>query len=71
MQQEPAITAGMVMAVIYILAAFGLPVSEDQKRVLQDNLPVVLPMIAILVGWIRQMVYSPATVEKIREGEMV
>ena len=59
---EPAVSAGVVMAVLYILAAFGLPVSEEQKQVLQQNLPIVLPGIGALVVWIRQMVVPTAKV---------
>jgi hypothetical protein len=62
---EPAVSAGVVMALIYIAAAFGLPISEDQKRVLQDNLPIVLPGIGALVVWIRQMVTPTAKVEEL------
>lgn len=63
---EPAVSAGVVMAVIYILAAFGLPVSEEQKRVLQDNLPIVIPGIGALVVWIRQMVTPTAKVDEVK-----
>jgi hypothetical protein len=64
LRSEPALTAGAVMAVVYILVAFGLPLSPEQQEVLKANLPVVLPMIGILVGFIRQMVFAPDTVEE-------
>jgi hypothetical protein len=64
LRSEPALTAGAVMAVVYILVAFGLPLSPEQQEVLKANLPVVLPMIGILVGVIRQMVFAPDTVEE-------
>jgi hypothetical protein len=64
LRSEPALTAGAVMAVVYILVAFGLPLSPEQQEVLKANLPVVLPMIGILVGIIRQMVFAPDTVEE-------
>jgi hypothetical protein len=64
LRSEPALTAGGVMALIYILAAFGLPLSPEQQEVLKANLPVVLPMIGVLVGVIRQMVFAPDTVEE-------
>jgi hypothetical protein len=65
-QNEPALSAGVVMAVLYILAAFGLPVSAEQQAVLQQNLPIVLPGLAALVVWIRQMVTPTAKVDEVK-----
>ena len=63
---EPAVSAGVVMACLYILAAFGLPVSAEQQAVLQQNLPIVLPGLAALVVWIRQMVTPTAKVNEVK-----
>ena len=63
-QSEPAASAGVVMAIIYVLIAFGAPISPEQAQVLKDNLPIVLPGIAGLVVWIRQMVTPNATVQQ-------
>ncbi len=63
---EPAVSAGVVMACLYILAAFGLPVSAEQQAVLQQNLPIVLPGLAALVVWIRQMVVPTAKVDEVK-----
>jgi hypothetical protein len=68
LKSEPTAISGAIMALIYILAAFGLPLSQDQQTVLQANLPVVLPMIGILVAVIRQLVFAPDTVENIEEA---
>jgi hypothetical protein len=65
---EPAVSAGVVMAIIYILAAFGLPLSAEQQAVLQQNLPIVLPGIGALVVWIRQMVTPTAKVEQLESA---
>lgn len=61
---EPAASAGVAMALIYILAAFGLPIDENQQQVLRDNLPIVLPGIGVLVIWIRQLVMPTARAEE-------
>jgi hypothetical protein len=68
LKSEPTAISGAIMALLYILAAFGLPLSQDQQTVLQANLPVVLPMIGILVAVIRQLVFAPDTVETIEEA---
>jgi hypothetical protein len=68
LKSEPTAISGAIMALIYILAAFGLPLSPEQQTVLQANLPVVLPMIGILVAVIRQLVFAPDTVENIEEA---
>jgi hypothetical protein len=61
---EPAVSAGVVMACLYILAAFGLPVSDEQQQVLQQNLPIVIPGIIALVGYIRSQVVPTAKAEE-------
>jgi hypothetical protein len=64
-QSEPVVSAGIVMAIVYIAVAFGAPISEEQQKTLQDNLPVILPALALFIAWVRQSVYAPDTVKEI------
>lgn len=63
-ESEPTASAGVILALLYIAAAFGAPIDESQKKVLQDNLPIVLPGIAGFVLWVRSMVFAPDTVKE-------
>jgi hypothetical protein len=71
LRSEPAITAGVIMALVYILIAFGLPISPEQQKTLEDNLPTVLIGISILVGSIRQMVFAPDTVDALEKRAVI
>ena len=69
MNREPvaiigALTAA-VAAVLGLLVAFGLPITEEQQSAI---LAAIGPVAALIVGaafLIRSKVYAPATVEKI------
>ena len=63
-EKEPAVLAAGIMGVVYIGAAFGLPIDEGQKQILKDNIPVVLPMLGGLAVWIRQLVTPTAKAEE-------
>ncbi len=72
-ESEPVVTTGVIMAIIYIAVAFGAPISAEQQRTMQDQLPVVLPAFAAFIAAIRQMVYAPDTarniaVENVQKG---
>jgi hypothetical protein len=70
-RSEPAVSAGVIMALVYILIAFGLPISPEQQKTLEDNLPTVLIGISILVGSIRQMVFAPDTVDALEKRAVI
>lgn len=64
---EPALAVGavtaFVTAVIGLLVAFGLPVTDDQQAAILGITAVLAPVIA---GWfIRSRVFSPAAVARL------
>jgi hypothetical protein len=71
LKSEPVITVGAMMALVYLAVAFGAPISTDQQRVMQEQLPVLLPVFIAAIGAIRQMVYAPDTVEQIKAQQFV
>ncbi|TDC81915.1 hypothetical protein E1193_13515 [Micromonospora sp. KC606] len=64
---EPLITVGTVTAgvtaLIALLVAFGLPVSDDQQTAILGVVAVVAPL--VVSTWGRGRVYSPATVARL------
>ena len=59
----------VIMALVTIAIAFGAPISPEQKQALQENLPAIIGGIFVMGGVIRQMVYAPATVERLLDGK--
>ncbi|MFF3853694.1 hypothetical protein [Micromonospora sp. NPDC002575] len=61
---EPLLTVGGVTAagaaVLSLLVAFGLPVSDDQQTALLGLVAVLAPLVVAVLA--RGRVYSPATV---------
>jgi len=74
MKSEPAITIGVVTALVQagigMAIAFGADVSEDQKQALILFVSAAFPIIIIMSGLIRQMVYAPDTVKQIRSASV-
>ncbi|MFE7869776.1 hypothetical protein ACFUYE_05425 [Micromonospora humida] len=66
---EPLVTVGVVTAavtaVLALLTAFGLPVSDDQQTAILGLVAVVAPLVVMAVG--RSRVWSPATVARLME----
>lgn len=64
---EPLFTVGTitaaVTAVIGLLVAFGLPVSDDQQTAILAVVAVAAPLAVAALA--RKRVYSPATVAKL------
>lgn len=64
---EPLVTVGSVTAagaaVLALVAAFGLHVSDGQQAAILGVLSVVAPIVVAL--WGRRKVYSPATVARL------
>lgn len=64
---EPLFTVGTVTAVaaavLALVAAFGLDLSEDQKTAVLGVVAVAAPFVVAWLG--RRRVYSPATVAKL------
>ncbi|MEK8107397.1 hypothetical protein NKG94_23770 [Micromonospora sp. M12] len=67
---EPLVTIGTitaaVTAVIGLLVAFGLPVSDDQQARILGVIAVAAPF--VVVAWGRRKVYAPATVARLLRG---
>jgi L-lactate permease len=67
-RNEPLITAGVigsvVSALVVLLAAFGLPFTEEQVSAINGFVAVVAPIAVTLVG--RHFVYGPETVKRIK-----
>ena len=66
---EPALVVSTIMAFITIAIAFGAPISPEQKAALQENLPAIIGGIFLMGGTIRQLVFAPATVDKLLGGK--
>ena len=63
-KEAVAVVTG-IMGIIYIAAAFGAPISPEQQKVMQEQLPAILAFLAVGGAAMRQMVYSKDTVETI------
>lgn len=66
-KSEPVVTVGFLMAFIYVAVAFGAPISPEQQRVMQEQLPVILPVFLAGVAWMRQSVFAPDTVQEVAQ----
>ena len=68
---EPALVTGAVSAILVLVAAFGLPLTEDQKAAVLGSIVPVLVLVQALVT--RGQVTPNAKVEKlltdVYEGE--
>ncbi|MEU7617174.1 hypothetical protein AB0B27_13920 [Micromonospora rifamycinica] len=66
---EPLLTVGsltaLVTAVLALVVAFGLPVSDAQQTAILGVVAVVAPLVVMAVG--RGRVWSPATVARLVE----
>ncbi len=66
---EPLFTVGsitaLVTAVLALVVAFGLPVSDDQQTAILGVVAVAAPLVVAAVG--RGRVWSPATVARLME----
>lgn len=66
MKSEPSVIVGtvtaFVTALIGLLVAFGLDITEDQKNAILGMTAVLAPIIAAVI--IRGKVFSPATVDQ-------
>ena len=64
---EPLVTTGTitaaVTAVIALIVAFGLPVSDDQQAAILGIVGVAAPLIVAFIG--RSKVFSPRTVARL------
>ncbi|MGA5306526.1 hypothetical protein [Micromonospora taraxaci] len=67
---EPLVTIGTitaaVTAVLGLLVAFGLPISDDQQARILGVIAVAAPF--IVTFWGRHKVYAPATVARLLRG---
>jgi hypothetical protein len=61
MDREPALIVGLVTAAIALGVAFGAPITEDQKNAIIGFTVALIPVFVI----VRQLVFAPATVERI------
>ena len=65
--EQPLLTVGTITAagtaVLALVAAFGLDLSDDQQAAVLGVLGVVAPFIVAL--WGRRKVYAPATVARL------
>lgn len=73
MQTEPALSVGSIIAavtaIIALLVAFGLDISEEQQTAILGVVAVLAPVIATVVT--RSKVYSPASTTKIANESAV
>lgn len=58
-----ALVVAVVGAVLALLVAFGVPISDDQRQAVLGVVLVVAPL--VLAWWARNHVYSPATVSRL------
>jgi len=69
MQKEPLWTVGgvaaLAAAVLGVIVAAGVPIGADLREAILVLVGVVAPL--VVAGVARSRVYSPASVEKIRE----
>lgn len=73
MQKEPAITVAtvtaFVTAIIGLLVAFGVDVSEDQRNAILGVIGPAFLIILAIGPIIRQFVYAPKSVKKIANDQ--
>lgn len=67
MRTEPSVIVGTITgaaaAVIAVLVAFGVPITDDQRTALLGLVAVLAPVIAAVI--IRGKVYAPETVQRL------
>lgn len=72
LEREPALTIGTVTgaiaAVIALLVAYGVDVSEEQQNAILAFIPPLFAIIVAASAIIRGFVFAPRTVERL-EGE--
>ena len=67
---EPALVTGAVSAVLVLVTAFGLPLTEDQKAAVLGSIVPVLVLVQALVtrGQVTPNVKVDAIVNEVYEG---
>ena len=67
---EPALVTGAVSAILVLVTAFGLPLSEDQKAAVLGSIVPVLVLVQALVtrGQVTPNVKVDAIVNEVYEG---
>lgn len=71
MQTEPTIIIGLIRAVMAVLVAFGIDMTEDQQVSLITLAGALIAAISLgLTFWNRQAVFSPATVNRLLAEEV-
>lgn len=67
---EPALVTGAVSAILVLVTAFGLPLSEDQKAAVLGTVVPVLVLVQALVtrGQVTPNVKVNAIVDEVYEG---
>lgn len=72
MQKEPALTVAtvtaFVSAIIGLLVAFNIDITENQRDAILTVIGAAFPIIILVGGVIRQFVWSPNSVEDIRDA---
>lgn len=64
MYTEPTVIIGLIRALMAVLVAFGIDMTEDQQVSLITLAGSVIAVISLgLTFWNRQSVFSPATVD--------
>ena len=68
---EPALVTGAVSAILVLVAAFGLPLSEDQKAAVLGSIVPVLVLVQALVtrGQVTPNVKVDKLLTDVYEGE--
>jgi hypothetical protein len=70
MQSEPTIIIGLVRAVLAVLVAFGIDLTQDQQVSLITLTGAVIAVVSLgLTYWNRQSVFSPETVNRLLEEQ--
>jgi hypothetical protein len=68
---EPVLTLtviyGVIGALVILLAAFGLNISQDKVHAIEGFVGVVFPLVAAL--HIRSIVFSPHSVKNVEQGK--
>ena len=67
---EPALVTGAVSAILVLVTAFGLPLSEDQKAAVLGSIVPVLVLVQALVtrGQVTPNVKVDEIVDRVYEG---
>ena len=67
---EPALVTGAVSAILVLVTAFGLPLTEDQKAAVLGTIVPVLVLVQALVtrGQVTPNVKVDAIVDEVYEG---